>query len=526
MSDYDISKAFQRIEEYLISSMIRNMKHHLSLEETEDLNYTMWQAKQLEALQAYRMDNQKIFTSYFSTINDQIKTALKKAYKSGQMDQETEILEALKKGFRVPKGKSSGLYGEFFKINQRKLNALITATVHDMQKAETAMLRMANDQYRKIIFDAQVYANTGVGTLEQAVDMASKDFLARGLNCIEYSNGARVSIDSYARMAIDTANTRAYLQGESAKRDEWGISTVLVTRRNVACPKCLKWIAKVYYDDIYGNVPVPDNKYPKLSAAIAGGLYHPNCKDSHTTYFEGINTPPKPLTQAEIDEANRVYSLQQQQRFNERNIRKYKRLRDGSLDSDNKEYYSQKVKEWQGRNNDFVKKNEKVLRRDYKREDSHDVKVTPPPLARMGDIVKPTEHGILKLTSEEEKAIQTLDFKQMSDGVGRLSNRAARKWYKCHDEQIPNIIDRTKSIEEQARQACELRNQYRTQARELMREQEARKQLDIEYPNKSFEDLLNHKISDKGMTREEAVQDILNTSVKTNKKVNEKFGLE
>ena len=49
------------------------------------------------------------------------------------------------------------------------MEALIEATTHDMEKAETAVLRMADDQYRKIIFNAQVYANTGAGTCEKAL---------------------------------------------------------------------------------------------------------------------------------------------------------------------------------------------------------------------------------------------------------------------------------------------------------------------------------------------------------------------
>ena len=44
---------------------------------------------------------------------------------------------------------------------------------------------MSEDKYRQIIFNAQVYANTGAGTYEKAVDMATKDFLKAGINCIE-----------------------------------------------------------------------------------------------------------------------------------------------------------------------------------------------------------------------------------------------------------------------------------------------------------------------------------------------------
>nr|DAP15482.1 MAG TPA: minor capsid protein [Caudoviricetes sp.] len=102
----------------------------------------------------------------------------------------------------------------------------------------TAMLRMANDQYRKVIFNSQVYYNSGAGTYEKAVDMATKDFLSRGINCIQYKNGARVNIASYVGMALRTANTRAYCQGEGAKRQEWGVSTVIVNKRGLPCPKC------------------------------------------------------------------------------------------------------------------------------------------------------------------------------------------------------------------------------------------------------------------------------------------------
>lgn len=363
---YDIGEAFQKIEEEMIASMSRNLKRHLKTEEKEDLNYLMWQAEQLAALNNYRKNNEKIFTDYFSTINNEIAEVIKKANVSGKMDQEAAILKAISKGYKTRRVKSKAVIGQIFKINERKMNALIKATKKDMVKAETAMLRMADDEYRKIIFNAEVYYNSGVGTLPQCVDMATKDFLSKGINCIEYSNGARVGIDVYSRMALRTAQTRAYLIGEATKRDEWGITTVIVNRRGVACPRCLNWVGKVYYDDVYSSSPVPSPaKYPRLSEAIAGGLYHPNCKDVHTTYFEGVSSDPKPLTKKEVDEANRVYALEQQQRYNERQIRKYKRLANGMIDPENRERYCSKLEVWQKKQRNFIKKNGNVLKRQY-----------------------------------------------------------------------------------------------------------------------------------------------------------------
>ena len=59
-----------------------------------------------------------------------------------------------------------------------------------------------------------------------------------------------------------------------------------------------------------------------------------------------------------------------------------------------------------------------------------------------------------------------------------------------------------------------------------MRDQETRRKLDEEQPNKTFEELIDSKMERKGMTYEQAVEDIIKTSRKTNKQVNKSLGLE
>lgn len=361
--DYDIGEAFQRIEDEMLASMSRNLKRHLKKEKEEGLNYAMWQAEQLKALDEFKKNNAKAFKDYFGIVNEQLGQILEVCNKTGQLDQEAKILEAIQEGWDAPKA-AKGIQGTFFKINERKMNALINATKKDMAKAQTAMLRQANDVYRKTIYNAQVYYNSGAGTLSQCVDMATKDFLAKGITCVEYANGAMVGIDSYARMVLRTTQLRSYLYGEAAKRDEWGINTVILNKRGNACPLCMKWVGQVYYDDVYGHVPIPSpEKYTRLSVAFAGGLGHPNCKDKWSTYFEGISTPPTPPTKAQKDEANRVYMLEQRQRYNERQIRKFKRLVTGSVDPDNVLKYSQKLSHWKEVQKNFIEENSDVLKR-------------------------------------------------------------------------------------------------------------------------------------------------------------------
>lgn len=213
----------------------------------------------------------------------------------------------------------------------------------------TAMLRMANDQYRKVIFNSQVYYNSGAGTYEKAVDMATKDFLSRGINCIQYKNGARVNIASYVGMALRTANTRAYCQGEGAKRQEWGVSTVIVNKRGLPCPKCGRWTGKILIDDVWSGGKASDGPYPLMSQAMAGGLYHPNCKDGHSTYFPGISEKLEKVTKKEMKQA--VVAEQQENRRNliQRNIDKFDRLYACSLDEENKKKYAIRANEWRGK---------------------------------------------------------------------------------------------------------------------------------------------------------------------------------
>ena len=55
--------------------------------------------------------------------------------------------------------------------------------------------------------------------------------------------------------------------------------------------------------------------------------------------------------------------------------------------------------------------------------------------------------------------------------------------------------------------------------------EETRKLLDVERPNLTFEALIESKMKRKGMTREEAIQDIFETATKTNENVDREFGI-
>lgn len=375
MADYDIVKAIKKIEDELIASMIRNLDRHRAEENDLGINWEQWQAQQLAALEQYKKRNLKQYRGIFGDINSRIESIIRIQREAGNAGQEITILQAIKEGAKLHKatGKAAEASAYFFKVNDRKMDALIKATTDDMEKAEHAMLRMSNDQYRKVIFNAQVFANSGAGTYAQAVDMATKDFLRAGINCVEYKNGARHTLSDYADMAIRTASKRAYLTGEGEKRKEWGISTVIMNKRGNPCPLCLPFVGKVLIDDVWSGGSRKDGAYPLMSSAIAAGLYHPRCKDGHTTYFQGVSEEPDDkFTQKELDEIEQHSRNEAKQQYAERQAEKLDRMAKYSLDENNKKKYAARAEEW-------------------KKEDDR--------------IAPKTDSAIIKLTEDEELAL-------------------------------------------------------------------------------------------------------------------------
>lgn len=360
MSDYNIKEAFERIENELIDSMMCNFSRHRAEETKEGYNWTQWQAEQLKSLEEYRKHNAKKFGKRFKTINSKVEEMIRTAKADGNASQEAEILEAVKDGFKAPKKPSAHSTAEFFKVNDRKLDALFKSTIDDLKRAETAVLRMSNDKYRKAIFNAQVAMNTGAVTYEKAVDMACKDMLNAGLNCVEYKNGARHTLSDYADMAVKTANKRAYLRGEGEKRAEWGVSLVVVNSRQGGCPDCAKYIGKVFVDDVYSNGKKSDGNYPLLSTAIKNGLFHPRCKDSTSTYYPELDDLDAPLSEDEIKELDRQRGIEEKQQYAQRQAERFGRRAEYSLDEDNKRIAQTRADEWHDRANTLEEKAKKA----------------------------------------------------------------------------------------------------------------------------------------------------------------------
>ena len=337
-NEYDIKKVMEEIELQLITSMKRTLWSHKEDEKAKGFDWPQWQALKIKQFEDYKKTNKEIFNNNTKGLNKYLYKHIKEQFKEGASRTNKQAIH-----LGIIKKEDSQLGGSFFGLNHRKLNALIKSTKSDMKDIKYATLRMANDQYRQIIYKAQVFANTGAGTVKQAVDMASKDFLTRGFNCIEYKNGTRHNIADYCDMAIRTANKRANLMGEGEMRKKLGNPLIYISKHGGACDKCTQWEGRVYIDDIWSGGTEKDGKYPLLSIAIAGGLFHPRCQHGASTYYEGINNEPEEVTKAKHNHNEKDRYAQYLQQIQ----KQYERLAAGSLLPENILNYQNKANKLQ-----------------------------------------------------------------------------------------------------------------------------------------------------------------------------------
>lgn len=106
-----------------------------------------------------------------------------------------------------------------------------------------------------------------------------------------------------------------------------------------------------------------------------------------------------------------------------------------------------------------------------------------------------------------------------------MSNVKTRKWYLEQEAKIPDMIDKSLSLEEQAKQAFNLRNKFRTQARELMADRKLAESLYKTDPNRTWEQMIQRQL-DKGLTGDDIYKEIITSSQRSRKSVNKSLGLE
>ncbi|MDR2649146.1 MAG: phage minor capsid protein [Clostridiales bacterium] len=345
MNELDILQALEELEAFIVSNL------------SESLTSKDWVFRRAKAYQDYMKKVRAIVRKY--DFGELFQDKLIRMYKRFLNLEKIDIRKHLHIGLAERETPVI--------INEARLKKLFAEYVRRMSEAtkSTNILRQASDVYRRAVLAGEAAMSTGTVNLWEAIDMSVNEFLKRGLVTVPYANGARMQARSYVEMALRTGAIRAKLHADGDARRAYGVSLVLVSQYGACSDICLPWQGRVYIDDVFSGGRPGRYNYPLLSEAVAAGLFHPNCRHTSNTYYEGITKIPPPVNP---EKAERAYKLEQRQRYIERQIRSWKRLEAGSADDKKIARSKAKVKEWQETLRDFISAHPETLRRDYERE--------------------------------------------------------------------------------------------------------------------------------------------------------------
>lgn len=540
----ELTDLYDQLSEFILRDIARRIAKGAQITDTAE--YQLYRAKSLGlSTDEIAAKIAEINGSSASEINRLIREA------AAQSDEFDRKMLGVDKGAAVPLEENAQL--------QKLISAQIAETAGKCENLTNTMgfadhdflgrvyyLSMT-DMYRREMDSAHMKVVTGVTDYMTAIRQACNKLAASGVRTIDYESGRSDRIEVAARRTLLTSVAHvthriSEQNGEELGADGWEMSAHSGSRPSHA---------------VYQGRQYTQEQYERIIKPL---ISEPNCRHDVFPIILGVSEPV--YTEEELQNIDQppftyegrtytAYEASQQMRKMERAMRKQKDrciVADAAGDEEAFATASIRLNRQKYIYEDFCKAADSYT--EYER--TYVTGFNRSIAARSGVAAIKKEYKLIASTLDKSAVPSIDDFKKMlynnSDEYkqlrhqfnekvinsdyddikhlnGSLSDKVTRQWYVLYDKKIPDMIDRNQSIEDQARQAHALRNQFRTNARDLMLNQDERKWLDKSHPNLTFEEQVDKKMSDKGMTRDEAIQDILKTASKSNKKVNEKFKL-
>ena len=318
---------------------------------------------------------------------------------------------------------------------QTVLNGAVSGAMAGLISTSVYALQQAQNQYLNIAYTV----NPGAEDMGREIDRAQAVWLKRGIPGAKTAAGDK-EMSAQAEFILRDNSHSALVQAEGRTAALAGVALVLISSHPSSCPLCLPWQNKVVIDDV-NNDGKPDGKHELLSTAVSEGFWHYNCRHEVIPYIEGETNPNyyKRNTASPKETAMR-YAVEQEQRYNERNIREWKRVEAGAMDETLRRNARMRVEEWQAKQRALAKvaKEEGIpYYRQYAREQiGGESKPSLTPMSKSLANIEPTEYNIKK----EERRIDLIrQYKETVD-KGEVTDVGFSNYEKVMQEAKEKII--------------------------------------------------------------------------------------
>lgn len=196
------------------------------------------------------------------------------------------------------------------------------------------ILRQTEDAYRRIVARVVQQSALGVQTRLQTARHALNDFANEGITAFYSADGKRWNITDYTAMATRTTLANAQRESKLQRITDDGRDLMIVRTSPRYCELCSPYKDKVL------SISGKSNTYSSLASARKNGLYHANCRCSLSVYIPNVTI---------IDSKEKIdnnYEDEEQQRYLERQTRKWKRRYNAAITDEDRKKAQDKIKYW------------------------------------------------------------------------------------------------------------------------------------------------------------------------------------
>nr|DAM81643.1 MAG TPA: minor capsid protein [Caudoviricetes sp.] len=297
--------------------------------------------------------------------------------------------------------KAAGIEPPHPDLTQAILNG-IRSTNTEIRNICNSMASAANMAFEHALDQAYLSVSSGAFSFADAVKTAVNDLGKNGIRWIDYPTGAHRRADSAIRNALRTGVNQTAARCQEQNLDEMDCNLVETTSHMGARPEHAKWQGMLFWR----KAPVNglQNFYGATGYGTGAGICGWNCRHNFFPNFDGE------LSFEHYDEeANaKQYELEQEQRYNERKIREWKRRqavnKAGGVDNTRE---AKKVRAWQKRQEDFLK-NHPDMKRNYAREMIEDVRLQRS--TKLKEVYATDDKSVKMKIREDESAISKNQF--------------------------------------------------------------------------------------------------------------------
>ena len=273
-----------------------------------------WAETKLLGIQALQREVNAVLLDLSNHVPGAVERAVGLAYNRGIATAGTELTAA---------GLAHGAFGEVQPTGAAA--SIVSETMARITPMRFQIRRAVTDIYQQVV--TQVTAQTTLGTVtrREASRMVLTRLAQSGVKGFRDAAGRQWEMGAYAEMAVRSATSNAMLQGHTDRIQELGIDTVIVSNSPEECSICRPFEGKVLSLSGRTTGRLKDGKtvVASLSQAKSAGLFHNNCRHSHSIYLPGITKGPGRDTADPSGDA-----LRQKQRAYERRVRELKRADD------------------------------------------------------------------------------------------------------------------------------------------------------------------------------------------------------